>query len=79
MKHRGREEEVRVGVRGAEKEAQRDKMTVKERRQSIQKRRTYKRENISLRSNSSLVRAGATLLCNRIYCFLYRKSLFKLI
>lgn len=66
-------------VRGAEKETQREKKKVKERRQSIQKRRTHIRKNISLGSNSSLERAGATLLGNRMYCFLYRKSLFKLI
>lgn len=35
MKHRGRDEEMRVGVREAEKAARRDKMTGKERRQSI--------------------------------------------
>jgi len=66
---------MRVGVREAEKEAQRDKMTVKERRQSIQKRRMYITRNISLRSNSSLVSTAATSLRNRIYCFLHRAYL----
>lgn len=71
MKHRGRDEETRV--RGAEKAAQRGKVTIRERRQSIQKRRMYVREknclrsSITLRSNSYLVRAEATLLCNRIH------------
>lgn len=40
------------------------------------RRMCIKKRNISFRS--SLVNAGATLLGNRIYYFLYRKSLFKL-
>lgn len=46
MKHRGRDEETRV--RGAEKAAQRSKVTIRERRQSKQKRRTYVREKTVL-------------------------------
>lgn len=46
MKHGGRDEETRV--RGAEKAAQRGKVTIRERRQSIQKRRMYVREKTVL-------------------------------
>lgn len=59
-------------MRGAEKAAQRGKVTVRESRQSIQRRRMYARRKtlrsgITLRSKSYLVMAEATLLCNRIH------------
>lgn len=58
-------------VRGAEKEAQIGKVTIRERWQNIQKRIMYVgkkplRSSITLRRKSYLVRAEATQLCNRI-------------
>lgn len=67
MKHRSRDEVTMV--RGAEKAAQRGKVTIRARRQSIQKTRIYVREKNSLRSSINLKSKSclATLLCNRIH------------
>lgn len=61
--------------RGVEKQAQREKVAEKKEGKTY-RRMCIRKRNISFRS--SLVSAGATLLGNRIYYFLYRKSLFKL-